>query len=1064
MAMSLCFFFFISIISTISSITNITHAYSHCQEDEKSLLLNLKNDLIFDPSFSRKLVHWNRTEDCCSWDGVECNDAGHVISLRLDHEAISGGIENSSSLFNLRYLEKLDLAYNKLEDIEIPRGIQNLTYLTHLNLSNAGFSGQVPDELLHLRRLVSLDISCVYWGFWPLKLEHPSLEMLLKNLTGLRELYLDGIPISARGSEWGHLISSSAPELTALSLGHCNLSGPLNPSLLKLSSLSYLRLDFNNISSPFPDFLTNFTGLSTLSLSMCSLKGTFPEKIFQVPTLQNLDLSSNVFLNGNIPQFNLSGSFRSIVLASTNFSGTIPDSVSNLTFLSILDLSYCRFGGRIPSVLANLTELTTVGLSGNFFTGFAPLFHMSPKLARLDLSHNNLTGPLSSLNFQGLSHLEYVDLGYNLLTGSIPPSLFGLPSLVTLMLNNNRISGRVNEFPTPHPSNLVRLDLSSNRLEGPIPEFFFELESLAILSLSNNLFSGTFQLQKIRKPGNLSSLDLSYNKLTVDASNVTSRLYGFPQLYELGLASCNLHYFPDLRNQSSLTSLDLSNNMIRGEIPNWIWEVGNGYLSNLNLSFNLLVDLQKPYRFPTQLQYLDLNSNQLQGELPPVSGGAWYVDYSNNFFDRFTPLNITSSPYTFAFYSLANNSLSGPIPASFCQANYLRLLDLSFNNFSGEILSCLLFLEELQVLKLGNNNISGNIWEDVFTDYQCDLKSLDLGNNKLGGKVPTFLANCKSLEILNVENNEISDSFPCMLPSSLRVLVLRSNRFHGEVRCQNKSWPNLQIIDIASNNFSSNLNSISFSSWTGMVMNSDAHPERTKLGFTIILYPNFYYFTQVALNVKGSEQTLFKIRVDFTSIDFSCNNFRGEIPDAIGDLSALYLLNLSHNSLTGEIPKSFGNLTQLGALDLSVNKLMGMIPKELTGLTFLSVLNLSYNKLAGVIPSGRQFQTFSADSFEGNTRLCGFPLNISCVNGLSPPNSAQSHQTMEIEWDYVSAALGYVVGLGSIAWALLCCGSLRRVYFAKVDEVLENISGHHDRKRRRARRRRVHRNDQVRRH
>lgn len=90
---------------------------------------------------------------------MECDATGHVISLQLDDETISGEIENSSALFSLTYLEKLNLADNKFNYTRIPRGIHNLTNLTHLNLSNAGFGGQIPVELSLLNRLVSLDIS-----------------------------------------------------------------------------------------------------------------------------------------------------------------------------------------------------------------------------------------------------------------------------------------------------------------------------------------------------------------------------------------------------------------------------------------------------------------------------------------------------------------------------------------------------------------------------------------------------------------------------------------------------------------------------------------------------------------------------------------------------------------------------------------------------------------------------------------------------------------------------------------------------------------------------------------
>ncbi|KAL8536661.1 hypothetical protein ACS0TY_012015 [Phlomoides rotata] len=922
------FFIFILFYTTIS-ITNFDHAYSHCLNNQKTLLLSLKNDLIFDPSLSRKLVHWNQTDDCCSWEGVECDGTGYVISLQLDDEAISGEIENSSALFSLTYLENLNLADNKFNYTQIPRGIHYLTNLTHLNLSDAGFAGQIPVELSLLTRLVSLDIS---WnqGIEPLE-EHLDLTMLLQNLTRLEELYLDGIDISSM------IILSSLPVLNTLSLISCNLQGPIDPSLFQLHSLSVLRLDQNNLSMTAPHLFANFSSLITLSLSRCSLEGSFPESIFQVPSLQNLDLSYNKLLSGTIPEFPQGGSMRSIELSFTNFSGSLPDSLSNLSMLSYIGMSFCKFTGRIPTTLANLTELVYVDLSDNFFTGAIPLFHMSKKLAHIDLSFNNLTGSLSSTHFEGLSNVVSVNLGYNSLSGSIPQSLLHLPSLEELWLPSNQ-------------------------------------------------FEGTFQLEKIQNLRNLTGLSLSFNRLSVDAG----------------------------RNDS--------------------------------------MGLQKPYHFPSFLSDFDLHSNQLRGELPLPPDHAYYVDYSNNYFDNLiNPLNTGNFNSTFSFFSVANNSLSGAIPAFLCNSTYLEVLDLSFNNLSGHIPPCLLEnLDDLQVLKLGGNSLSGDIPNKV--SVRSGLKALDLSNNNLSGSIPKSLANCKSLQVVNVGHNNINDSFPCKLPSSLRVLVLRSNRFHGEIACQER-LPNLQIIDIASNNFSGYLHPIAFSSWRGMMMSRDAE-RGANLGYNIIR-PSFYYLIEVALTIKGLERNVAKISGNLASIDFSSNNFQGEIPDAISDLSSLYLLNMSHNALSGAIPKSFGKLRQLGSLDLSVNQLRGMIPGELTELTFLSVLNLSYNNLVGKIPTGHQFQTFSPDMFEGNAGLCGFPLNTRCSGSDEKDSShenSEPDEEEEIEWSYVSAAFGYVVGLGSIVWILVCCGSLRLTYFDKVDKILGKIFDHHGRKRRNVRR------------
>ncbi|XP_073033606.1 receptor-like protein 7 [Primulina eburnea] len=1011
-------------------ILSVSWVSGQCLSYQKALLLHLNSSLVYKSEISRRLVNWNQNVDCCKWDGVDCDSTGHVISLELDGESISGGIENSS-LFSLKNLEKLNLARNRFNNSQIPKGIQNLTNLVFLNLSNAGFGGQIPIELSTLKSLVSLDLSNVFPDFLhPLTLKNPNLTVLVQNLTSLIELNLDGVMISASASDWFQALSSSLPDLRNLSLRNCGLSGPLD-SLSQLRFLSVLRLDRNNLSSTVPDTLTKFSNLSTLSLSSCSLRGSFPEMTFRLSTLQNLDLSNNVLLEGTIPQFPQIGSFRTIILSYTNFSGTLPDSIGNLRMLSMLVLSNCNFIGPIPSTITNLTELVNVDFSFNSFTGSIPPFQMSKKLEYIDLSYNKLMGSISSRHFEGLTNLTFINLGFNSLNGSIPSALFSLPSLQKLQLSNNQFSDQVQEFSTTKSSNLDTLDLSSNMLKGPIPMSFFNLEMLNVLSLSFNSFSGTIQLEMIRTIPNLARLELGYNNLTVEVRTTNS------SLSRLNLASCKLKNFPDLRNQTKLTFLDLSNNLISGEIPNWIWEIGNGRLMHLNLSYNNLVGLQMPYNMPSTLYMLDLHSNQLHGEIPTPPKSVIYVDYSSNSFRQPIPDDIGNFTRFASFLSLANNSITGLVPTSLCSASNLQVLDLSGNLLSGSIPPCLLRNNKsLGVLNLGRNNISGDI-PDSFS-ISCGLKTLDLSRNNLEGKIPVSLAKCTSLEVMNVGNNNIYDAFPCMLQtsSSLRVLVLRSNKFHGGITCPevNQSWPNLQIIDIASNNFVEYLNSSCFSSWRRMMQESDGSGH---IGFNYLKLANLYYQDTVTVTIKGLELELVKILTIFTSIDFSVNNFRGEIPEAVGQLNSLYVLNLSHNSLTGTIPKSIGNLTGLGSLDLSRNQLTGMIPDELASLTFLSFLNFSYNKLFGRIPSGPQLQTFTEESYIGNTGLCGFPLNTACE--VSPPVAEEllsSAIITEFDWQFILTGLGYGFGAALVIAPLAFCKQWRDQCNKHMDQFI----------------------------
>ncbi|KAF7845292.1 receptor-like protein 7 [Senna tora] len=782
---------------------NISIVSSKCLEDQKSLLLQLKNSLSFNELNSTKLVSWNQNLNCCDWIGVSCDEEGHVTDLDLSGESIYGGFNSSSSIFSFQYLQKLNLASNSFNSI-IPSAFYKLKNLTYLNLSYAGFVGQIPEEISLLTRLVTLDISSLsYLLGQELKLENPNLRMLVQNLTSIRQLYLDGVTISAQGKEWSKALLSM-PSLQELSMSVCNLSGPIDSSLATLKHLSVISLNQNDFLATVPEWFGNFSNLTTLHLSSCGLTGSFPKNIFQIMALTSIDISNNAGLYGSFPDLPVNGSLQTLVVSFSNFSGMLPDSISNLRNLTRLDLSNSQFFGTLPHSMSQLTELTYLDLSFNNFTGPIPSFVAAKKLTHVDLSHNAFNGVISSPDhFQGLQNLVIIDLRDNSINGSIPSSLFTLPLLETIQLSSNKFS-QLGEFSNVTSSKLNTLDLSSNNLAGPIPRSIFKLRSLSSLQLSSNKFNGSVLLDMIGDLRNLTTLDLSYNNLSIDVNISDAHLSSFPNMSNLKLACCKLKSFPDfLRYQSKLTSLDLSNNQIEGTIPNWIWKLEN--LGNLNLSSNALTDLERPSQnISSRLVLLDLHSNQLRGPISVFPQYAAYLDYSNNSFSSIIPDDIGDYLSVTIFLSLSNNSFHGVIPESFCNASNLEVLDLSHNNFSGTIPPCLMTMSEtLGVLTLRKNNLTGQI-PDNFS-ASCALKTLDLHGNHLHGPMPKSLANCTTLEVLDLGKNIIVDGFPCLLKniSTLRVLVLRQNQFHGSIGCPNTSyiWEKLQIADLAINNF-----------------------------------------------------------------------------------------------------------------------------------------------------------------------------------------------------------------------------------------------------------------------
>ncbi|XP_058111833.1 receptor like protein 22-like [Magnolia sinica] len=465
--------------------------------------------------------------------------------------------------------------------------------------------------------------------------------------------------------------------------------------------------------------------------------------------------------------------------------------------------------------------------------------------------------------------------------------------------------------------------------------------------------------------------------------------------------------------------LDLSNNRITGGVPKWIWKVGNGTLYYLNLSRNALQRIEPPFLHVSFSDgvTLDLSFNKLEGSLP-------------------------IPPPSTSFFSLSNNSFSGEIPVSICNTTSLEALDLSRNWFSGWIPQCLGKVSDgLKVLNLQGNAFSGTLLQTF--KKGCNLQTVDLSENQLEGQVPRSLANCTMLEVLNLGKNQINDVFPSWVEalSQLRVLVLKSNKFHGQITLpqSNQSFPMLQIFDLSSNSFSGGLSSNMFQSWKAMIEEDKSQSKflhrRLNSSRSIV-----YYQDTVTIVFKGLERKLTKILTIFTAIDLSNNCFHGVIPESIGILKSLRLLNISGNGFTGQIPTSLENLRELDSLDLSRNNISGEIPWQLTKLTFLSVLNLSQNQLVGSIPQIKQFSTFTNKSFEGNLGLCGPPLSRKCI----PPPSVMltlEDEASELDWKFmwIGFGVGYGAGMGVLFWTLTLWKKGNKEYNKFIDRMLSLI-------------------------
>ncbi|KAJ4907211.1 receptor like protein 27 [Raphanus sativus] len=657
---------------------------------------------------------------------------------------------------------------------------------------------------------------------------------------------------------------------------------------------------------------------------------------------------------------------RYLNLSHNNFtSSSLPSQFSNLNKLEVLSLSSNGFTGKVPSSISNLSLLSSLDISQNELTGSFPLVHNLTNLSILNVSYNHISGniPFSLLIMKPL--LSIVDLTGNHLTGSIdiPNSSFS-SKLESLRLGGNEFDAQILE-PISKYTTLKDLDLFSLNTSYPIDlRLFSSLKLLTNLRLSGNQLS----------PAGLTS-----------RSNISLNLEN------LALSGCGITQFPNfLTSLQSLELLDISNNQIKGKVPEWLWNLprlrtvslANNYLTSFKGRGDVLEN--------SSVRILDLALNHFTGPLP------------------MPPLSIN-------LLSAWNNTFTGSIPLEICNRTSLTVLDLSYNNLTGTIPPC---LSNFIVVNLRKNNLEGSL-PDMFHDG-ASLRTLDVGYNRLTGKLPRSLMNCSSLKFVSLDHNKIKDTFPFWLKAlpDLQALTLRSNKFYGPISTHDKgplAFPKLRILEISDNNFTGSLPPSFFVNWKASSSLQTDEGGRIYMGD----YNNPYYSYEDTLDLqyKGLFMEQGKVLTSYATIDFSRNELQGRIPESIGLLKALIALNLSNNLFTGPIPLSLANVTELESLDLSNNQLSGTIPQGLGSLSFLAYISVAHNQLKGEIPQGTQIIGQPKSSFEYNAGLCGLPLEETCFGTSAPP--IQNHEKEDEEeeeqvlnWKGVTAGYGLGVLFG----------------------------------------------------
>ncbi|GAB4851838.1 hypothetical protein Ancab_031237 [Ancistrocladus abbreviatus] len=567
--------------------------------DDESVQLNddvlglvvFKSDLQNPPALSS----WNEDDDSpCSWSFVVCDPVtGRVSKLSLDGLGLSGNL--GKGLDKLQNLKELSLSNNNLTGNISPELAQIKTLQT-LNLSHNSLSGRFPDSIANMSSIRVLDLSenllsgpvpeSVFLNCFPLhflslsgnSLDGP-LPTSLSKCSSLSSLCLSNNKFSGNPFSSSGILSFN--RLRVLDLSSNRFSGSVPSGISTLHNLKELHLQGNQFSGAIPDDIGLCPHLNRFNLSNNLFTGVMPESLQRLNSVTHLDVSNNMLMGDFFHWIGNITSLEYLDLSGNAMTGTLPISVGSFTSLQFLSLANNKLSGDIPTSLVYCTKLSVLRLRANGLSGSIPggLFGMG--LKELDLSSNELTGPLPAGSSKLLESLLLLDLSRNNLSGNIPPEMGLFSNLRYLNLSWNNLHSRIPPE-LGYLQNLTVLDLRNSAVYGQIPGEICDSGSLGILQLDGNSLSSSIP-EEIGSCSSLYLLSLSHNNLTGLIPKPISML-------------------------TKLKILRLEFNELSGEIPKELGQLQN--LLAVNVSYNRLIG-----QLPPGGVFSSLDHSALQGNL-----------------------------------------------------------------------------------------------------------------------------------------------------------------------------------------------------------------------------------------------------------------------------------------------------------------------------------------------------------------------------------------------------------------------------------------------------------------
>ncbi|XP_058075929.1 receptor-like protein EIX2 [Magnolia sinica] len=444
------------------------------------LLLNLSNNQIFGQLPNPLKMHPQASIDLSlnHFNGpIPCILNGARV-LDLSNNQFSGPIPPNFTS-TMQHLDFFSAKGNQISGM-IPSSIEGMNSLTVLDLSRNNIGGNIPLSLGNCIALEAVDLSNNRLS--------GEIPKSLGQLRQLRTMHLSNNSLS------GKILLSlkKCASLETLDLGYNNFSGRIPTWISKsFPTLRILRLRSNMFTGNIPPQLLNLTSLQLLDVAQNCLSGLIPSSLENLVAMKNEQKINHVLSYGGAG----SSYYKENLLVSVK--GQMLEYTRTISLVTCIDLSRNNLSGEIPEELTGLLGLRVLNLSGNHLIG--KILNKIGKLAlleSLDFSENQLSGKIP-LSMSNLTFLSYLNLSFNNLWGEIPSGnqlqTFQDPSIY---MGNNGLCGPplldkcVGDETPPSPSG-IETDEEENEMRwlysGLTPGFavgFWTLCGILVLNRS----------------------------------------------------------------------------------------------------------------------------------------------------------------------------------------------------------------------------------------------------------------------------------------------------------------------------------------------------------------------------------------------------------------------------------------------------------------------------------------------------------------------------------------------------------------------------------------------------